>query len=350
MTRDQFISLFFIALLLFVIYQIFRIFSPFASAVFWSAILAFAFFPVYARLRGRLKTHDTLASIIMTTVIFFIVVPPLVLLAVNVTGQAIDLYQLATQYVREGRLEKIIDDLRSVRAFHIIESHIGEWAILKKSISEWLLNSTRNIGNLAASQIATLTKNLFFVVLNIVFMTIMTFVFLKDGEKIYEFIYQIAPMEERNKQSIFRHINETFSAVIRGQVLTSLTQGFLAGIIFWFLGLPLPLLFGGLTFLTSMIPIMGAVFVWGSWVVYLFFMQSYLKAVILLLFGTLVISIVDNIMKPAIIGEKTKLPYFLLFFGILGGITLYGIMGIFLAPVILSLFFALINMYKEKYS
>ncbi len=350
MTRDQFIAFFFIALLLFIIYEVFCILSPFFNAIFWSAILAFAFFPLYEHLKKALGDRETLASLIMTVFIFLIVVPPMVILVINLTSQAVELYQAAAQYVRQGSFEKMIDDVRALGPIRFIESHVGEWAPLKKSATDWILNSTKNIGNLAATQVATVTKNIFFVILNIVFMTIMTFIFLKDGQKIYHFIYQIAPMEEKNKRAIFRHINETFSAVIRGQVLTALTQALLAGTIFWLLGLPLPIFFGILTFLTSMIPVTGAAVIWGGGVIYFLFMQAHLKAIVLLIFGTLVISLVDNIMKPAIIGEKTKLPYFLLFFGILGGIKLYGLMGIFLAPVVLSLFFALTNIYKEKYS
>ena len=349
MTKDQFVSLFFIALLCFVTAQIFQIFEPFFKAIFWSAILAFAFFPLHAKIRERFRTKQTLAAVLSAFLIFLIVLPPLVILIVNVTTQAIELYQLAGKYAREGSLERLVESIRSMSFIHKVESHIVEWEPLKQSITEWLLNSTRNLGNMVAHRVGTLTKNSLLVGLNLIFMMGLTFVFLRDGEKIYNFLYHIAPMEEKNKKVIFRHITETFGAVIRGQVLTALTQAFLAGFVFWFLQLPLPILFGALTFLTSLVPILGACIVWGSFVIYLFLLKCYVKAVILLLFGMFVISLIDNFMKPAIIGEKTKLPYFLLFFGILGGLKLYGIMGIFLAPLVLSLFFALINIYKEKY-
>ena len=94
---------------------------------------------------------------------------------------------------------------------------------------------------------------------------------------------------------------------------------------------------------------LGAASVWFPIAVYLLIMQFYTKAIILFVVGFFGISLLDNIMKPAIIGEKTKLPYFLLFFGIMGGMKFYGLMGIFLAPVVLSIFFALIKIYREKY-
>ena len=142
---------------------------------------------------------------------------------------------------------------------------------------------------------------------------------------------------------------ETFSAVLRGQLVTGIAQAVLLGLVFWLLGLPLPVFFAALTFLTALIPIFGAAAVWLPFVIYLVIFKLYVKALALLFLGTFLISAVDNFLKPLLIGEKAKLPYFLLFLGILGGIQVYGIMGIFLAPAVLSLFFVLIRIYRQKF-
>lgn len=349
MKRDQLISIFFIALLIFVVYQIFSIFSPFAQAIFWSAILAFAFYPLYDILKKTLKTHEVLTALTMTFLICLIVIPPVVILLVNATEQAIQLYQSTVLYIRNGNFEIIIEKIRVLPWTQKMEAGVFKWDIIKQTIESWILNSTRAFGNFTASQVGVITKNAFLVLLNVIAMIFLVFIFLKDGDKIYRFLYDIAPLEEVTKRHIFRHINTTFAAVIRGQVLTSLVQATLAGILYTALGLPVPLLFATATFITSLIPVVGASGTWIPIVVYLYFQQLYVKAIILFLIGTLVISMMDNILKPAIIGEKTKLPYFLLFFGILGGIKLYGIMGIFIAPVVLSLFFALVKIFQENY-
>ncbi len=349
MTRDQFISLFFIALLVFVVFEIFLIFGPFFHSIFWAAILAFGFYPVFDRLKKMLKTHDLIAAFLMTILIFLVVIPPIVFLIINITGQAIDLYQAVSSYIQSGQLEKLINDTRAVPFVQTLEKQIGRWEPLNQNISTWMLNGARNLGNTIAAQVGHLTKNLFFVILNVFLVAILLFIFLKDGWKIYQFIYDIAPLEKETKKSVFGQINETFSAVIRGQLLTSLTQAIIAGAIFWILGIPASIFFGMATFLAALIPVAGPSIIWLPLTVYLFIQHAYVKAMILFLFGLLVISLVDNFMKPILIGEKTKLPYFLLFFGILGGLKLYGLMGIFLAPVILSVFFALVKIYQEKY-
>lgn len=349
MTKDNIISFCFIALLVFVVVQIFAIFSPFFQPIFWSAILSFGFYPIYKKLKEALNGKETLSAFVMTAFILLLVIPPMVFIIANLAAQAVELYQLVTNYIREGNVERLIDQIRTLPITQKIKTNLFQWDPLKENAQTMLLNASKSITNFSVGQVGTLTKNIFVLFLNVLIISFTTFVFLKDGDKAYQFIYNIAPLEEENKKAIFTQINETFSAVIRGQLLTSLTQAAIAGAAFWSLGLPLPIFFAIATFITALIPLVGAAGVWLPFTIYLFVIQSYTKAVILLVVGVGIISLVDNIMKPALIGEKTKLPYFLLFFGILGGINLYGIMGVFLAPVVLSLFFSLIKIYQDKF-
>lgn len=349
MTREQIVSFSLIGLLIFVIVQVFALLSPFATALFWSGILAFTFYPAYKGCRRLIKTGETVTAFVFTVLIILIVIPPMVLLVLNITQQAIDLYQWALDYVRQGRLAALIQTVRDMPALQNMQERVPQWELIQDSLASWILNTTRSLGNYTAGQVAIVTRNTLFVLLNIVMMAIMVFVFLKDGERIYNYLYNIMPLEQKNKDLIFGQLNDTFAAVIRGQLLTSVVQATISGLAFWALSIPAPLLFAALTFIISMVPVVGAAGIWFPLVLYLYFHQAYVQAGILFAFGVFFISLIDNVLKPAIIGEKTKLPYFLLFFGMLGGLKVYGLMGIFLAPVILSLFFALIRIYREKY-
>ncbi len=349
MKREQLVSYFFIAVLVFIIYEVFCIFAPFLTAIFWAAILTFAFYPIYSKLRKIFPKRNNSIALLMTVGVFLVVVPPLIMILINMATQIIEFSQWAFHYVREGSLAQLVERVREIPWFQTIQARLVASDVVKASLSSWLLGTAKTLGNLAASQAGAFTRNIFFVLLNVFFMSFLTFIFFKHGERIYRFIYEIAPLEKETKDSLFSQIHETFVAVIRGQLLTSITQSAVAGLLFTALGVPLPLFFTFLTFLTSLIPFLGAASVWAPMVVYLILMHSFKKAIILFLVGFFVISLLDNIMKPAIIGEKTKLPYFLLFFGIMGGMKLYGLMGIFLAPVVLSIFFALIKIYRNKY-
>lgn len=347
MTKNQFLSSFFIALLAFVAYQIILILSPFVHSIFWAAILTFAFYPLYEKLRRALKTQDTAAALLMTFLMMLFVIPPVVAIATTLFHQALELYDSAATFIREKHHEQLIDQLRAYPFIQRIETRLFDSVVLKENVTLWTSNLLKTLGNLTVDQVREITKNTFFVGLNTVLMFMLVFAFFKDGKKVYEFIYDITPLEENNKKPVFAQINETFAAVIRGQLVTALTQGFLAGCIFWGLGLPLPVLFAAITCIASIIPVVGASAVWLPFVFYLVMTTQYLKAFILLLLGVLVISVADNVLKPMLIGEKTKVPYFLLFFGILGGIKLYGLLGVFVAPVVLSLFFSLIKIYQN---
>ena len=348
MTREQFISIFFIALLVFVVYEVFKVFTPFLKAIFWAGIISFAFHPLYQKLYRLLKRR-TFAAAIMTALVFLLVIPPVAFLMLKLAEQAIQLYQLMLEFMREGGLEKLIDHLRTYVWIQNLEEKLLQWDPIKQQASEMIANTARTVGNFGARQAGALTRNTLFIILNIFLTYVLAFVFFRDGERIYQFIYNIAPFESKNKKFIFNQINETFSAVIRGQLVTSLIQALIAGLAFWVLGLPVPIFFAAVTFLASLIPVVGASFIWFPMVIYLAIQASYGKAFALFCLGALGISLIDNLVKPALIGEKTKLPYFLLFFGVMGGMKVYGLMGIFLAPVFLSLFFALVKIYQQKY-
>ncbi len=347
--RKQIISIFFFALFLFVIYQLLRIFSPFAKVVFWAAILTFAFYPLYQLFHKSVKNRNA-AAFLTTFCIFLLVIPPSLFVLSNLVTQTLELYQKAKIYVRGEGIESIIQTILSFPWFQNIQDKIPNSNLLKEYLSNLLLRNTHLAAKFATAHLGLVTKNIFLILFNIFLTVILTFFFLRDGEKIYRFIYELTPLEEKDRKIVFSKINDAFSGVIRGQLITSITQGLLAGLTFFFLRLPAPLFFGFATFVTSTIPITGASTVWVPFTFYLFLTQQTPKAISLAIIGTFVISLSDNLIKPILIGEKTKIPVFLLFLGILGGLHAYGVTGVFLGPVFITLFFALIKIYQDQYS
>lgn len=349
MSKNWFISIFFIALLFLIIHQLFLVFSPFLHPILWAAFLTFLVYPVYRMMASRFKKYETWIAILTTGCLLLIVTPILVVVVFQMSSQVLEFFQRVVAYVKEGHLEALLTQFRALPFIRNIESEILKTEILEQGLSDWILRSTRAVGNFTVEQVGIITKNLVYFGLGFLLAFFLVFAFLRDGEKIYQFVYQIAPMDEKHKKVVFAQITGTFAAVIRGQLLTSFVQALIAATVFQVLGLPTPLFWGAVTFISALIPVMGASLVWVSFVIYLVIIQSYIKAVILFLLGTFLISLIDNFLKPALIGKRTKLPYFLLFLGILGGLKLYGLSGIFLAPILLSLFFALIQIYREEY-
>jgi len=337
------IAVFFFLLLIFVLAQMYFIFRPFFEAFFWAGILAFAFFPIHKAMLRILK-RPTLTAIVSTLLIVIIVILPSTIILKRLASQAIELYS----FLLRGGWDRVVEALRdspTVQKYYTLAAEF---------ITTYLGDAPSRIGPALAkfttAQIAATTKNIFLIFLNFILTIFLLFFLLRDGTRVRNFVYRIVPLEESDKAEIFLKINETFESVIRGQLLTSLVQGFLCGITFLLLGLPAPYFFGFLTFIGTMIPVLGATSVWAPFCIYLFAVQETKQAVILLVVGTFVISGIDNVLKPILIGERIKIPIFLLLFGVLGGMQAYGFTGIFLGPLFITVFFALVRIYQSRYT
>jgi predicted PurR-regulated permease PerM len=346
-SQNTIISIFFIALLLFIFYEVLHIFSPFIQPLFWAAIISFGFYPLHEKIKSRLKNQEAAATV-TTLIILLTFVPLVIFLFASLLSEAFKLYDWGVAFIHNGGHDRLTQRILSHPWSQKVRV-VYHWGVIQENYKSWMSASASRIGNLAATQLGTITKNIFVSMLHFLLTFFIVFFFLRDGHKIYRFIYDITPLEERNKKNIFHQIKETFTAVIHGQLLTAAVQAILAGIIFWVLGVPLPIFFAALTLVAALIPIVGAPVIWLPLAIYLAATQHYVEAGFLFFLGAGVISLVDNILKPVLIGEKTKLPYIVLFLGILGGVQVFGLVGIFLAPAILSLFFALIKIYREKY-
>ena len=349
MNREQFLSYFFVGLFLFVCLQVILILSSFFQAIFWSCVLAFAFFPFYKRILKLTGGNATLSALCMTLLLIAAFLPILLVLIFNLVRETLDLYHLVLEQSGAMRIEQFIDRIRAIGFIHRMELRLGHLEFVQKNLQPWLIDASLKLGQWVAQQAGSIAKHVVIVTVNIFLTFFLIFFFFRDGEKIYQFIYKITPLDKKSKEHMFEKMNETFSAVIRGQLLTSLAQATLAGIIFWALGVRLPIFLALATFIASLIPIIGTACIWVPITLYLFAEGYTTKAAVLFLLGFFGISLVDNILKPVIIGEKTKLPYFLLFLAILGGVKVYGVVGAFLAPMVLSAFFALVQIYREKY-
>jgi len=205
------------------------------------------------------------------------------------------------------------------------------------------------VSEFIVGQAKSIAKNLFRFLFNFLVMTFSLFFLFRDGETLYRTLRDLIPMEPEHKDAIFVKLYEAVSAVVQGMIVTGATQGMLAGIGFWVLGLPFTFFLGCASAFFSVLPIGGAAVVWVPCALYLLLSGPWIKALILLVYGTIVISGVDNVLKPLIIGGRMRLPTFFLFLGILGGLRAYGFLGMFLGPVLLATLVAFVNVYREEY-
>lgn len=319
--------------------------SPFLVPVAWAAIISYASWPLYSKLLTLFGKRKQLAALAMTLGMAVAITLPIFWLFVTLKVELSAMAAAFSAKLSSGgfALPKFITDLP------FIGSEIAAWfsqvvaapAQLKTSIQTYLANANETafavlggIGrNLAKMALALLT--LFFV--------------YRDGEKfLVQFECVLESMLGPRVRGYLAAAGGATRGVVYGILLTALVQGAVAGLGYWVAGLEAPLMLAALTVFVALIPF-GTPFIWGSLGLWLLLTGQVWAGVGLLLWGGLVVSWVDNIVRPLVVSQNVKLPFILAFFGVLGGLAAFGLVGLFLGPVILAVAFAVWQEWLEAH-
>jgi predicted PurR-regulated permease PerM len=189
--------------------------------------------------------------------------------------------------------------------------------------------------------------NILTISLDFIFMSFSIFFFLRDGPEFLKKVRDYIPFSEEQKDRLVKLVRDIIISTIYGGIVVSIAQGTMAGIAFFLLGIPTPVVWGLATSIASFVPLLGAAGVWVPMTIYLFIENEITKGIILAIVGTFGISLIDNILKPIIIGSRTKMPILVIFFSILGGLKLFGLIGLVIGPLVLALFVSLIEIFRS---
>ena len=348
MDRWQLFSVFLLLVLGFLLYQVYLVFAGFLIPAIWAAILALVFYPAYGALLRRLKRAG-LAAGIMTLAIYLMVLLPSLTLGGMVVNQAQELYALVKEKVESGEVRTWLEHARENRMVAMSKRFVPPSIIEKVDLADVGLQASKAGTEFLVGQIGGLARNIANVVVSFFGTLIILFFFFRDGERMVLRLRDVLPMEARHKDAIFAKFYETMLAVVQGMTVTALAQALLSGLAFWVLDVPFWLLLALTAGLASFIPLGGAALIWVPAAIWLAIFGWWGHAIALALWGTLVISVSDNIIRPLIIGEKTGVSTLFLFFGILGGLQAYGVLGVFLGPALLATIVAVFRIYREVY-
>jgi predicted PurR-regulated permease PerM len=302
--------------------------------------LAFIFYPVYGKLLKYIPKWlpaKTTASLITCLIIVLLVMIPLIFVIILLTSEVREGYLFLQQFfsTSEGQLAGL-------------PPVIGTWF----AKYPYLKTLAGDLANQLIGLMQGVIKGVPNAALNIFVTAFSMYYFLKHGRELFDFVTALFPLAEGRQKQILKRFNDLSRGTILGQVVIAILQGILAGIGFAVLGVPNPVLWGTVTAIISTIPLLGAAIVWIPIMVYLFILASvngeYWKAYSLLVYGTLVISTIDNILKPKIVGGSAKVHPLVILLGILGGIQLFGVLGIIIGPLFLTIFDVVLEIYKES--
>jgi predicted PurR-regulated permease PerM len=348
MAREHLFAAFFFAVFLFLLYQTFRLFAPFLVPIVWGGVLALTFFPLHTRLTRSLGGRDVLSAAALTVVLVVVVVVPTFLFGSAIIKQAITLYDRLTHLLEHGGTAQAVDWLQgSVLGglWSRAEPYLRQYDI---DLMRLVRNTLRTVWGTLAEQVAGVARNLVRIVFDSLVAVMTFFVFLRGGPRFVQRLRDMVPMEREHTDALLATLLDTLSAVVQAMLVTGAAQGLLSGIGYWISGVPFSLLLGVLSGFVSLIPY-AVPLVWMSCAGYLLATGSPGWAAFLAIWGVAVVGSVDNIIRPLVIGERANLSAFLLFFAILGGLSVYGFLGLLLGPVLVATVVTFLRIYREEY-
>jgi len=337
---------FFILILLIVTWAFFDVLSPYFSAILWAAILAVIFYPVKNTLRIRMGDRNGLASLLSVLLICLIVFIPLMVIFSSLA------FELNIVYTRLQQ-----NDTQFSGVFASLFSHLPDWvrALMIEhdldtatQIQQKLSEAALRGGQYLAGSAFLIGKGTFGFAISFGVMVYLLFFLLKDGPWLMRQILDSLPLSNFAKQHLFAKFAGVARATVKGTAVVALVQGLLGGIAFWVVGINGSILWGALIAFLSLIPAVGSAIVWVPAAIYLFATHQLWQGLFIVGFFVLVVGLVDNLLRPLLVGKDTKMPDYLILITTLGGMEIYGINGFVIGPLIAALFIASWNLLSGR--
>jgi predicted PurR-regulated permease PerM len=319
--------------------------SPFYGAILWALTAAIVFAPANAALAKALNGHrNTAAGLTLVGIIAMVIVPAGVIGSLLVE-EAIGTYQaLQTQPLDIGVTLETLRHVVPEPALAAIDKYaLADIGKLEERISAFLTSGLRVV----AEQAVNVGQSAFSFVVGLSIMLYLTYFLLRDGRTIAQTVSSRIPMAPEKRRALFEKFITVIRATIKGSIVVAIVQGLVGGLTFYFLDIRAPLLWGVVMGMLSLVPAIGTGLVWVPVAIYLLATGDVTRGVILLLVGFFVISMIDNILRPILVGKDTRMPDYVVLISTLGGIGVMGINGFITGPVIAAMFMAAWDIFSE---
>ena len=339
-----------VAATLVALYLCWSMLQPFVEVVLWAVVLVIVFFPVHRRIRARVGSPGW-SAVLSCLLVIVVILVPLTLLTfavINEIGNFAKMLQpqpdgtSGAASAAAGLLDPNSPYLGPVVRW------LGQYVDLSRLGSqEFLAERLKGVSGVIASRTLGFVGGFVGFVVEVFFVIFTMYYLFRDGERMRAAAYEMVPLSGEQAGEIFNRTGEVISASVYGVLVIAVIQGVLGGLAFWALGLPSPLLWGVVMIFLSMIPMLGAFLVWVPAAIYLALTGHWVKAVMLAVWGALIIGSIDNFLRPKLVGERTRLHELLVFFSVLGGLQVFGVLGIVLGPVIVAITIALLDVLRH---
>lgn len=324
-----------------------RIMQPFLGPLLWATLLAFMLFPLNERLRAAFRGRASLAALLLTLASILMLVVPAIFLGVMFGRQASELVGQLQTRAAQHQIQRPSDVLQLPQVDRLVQWVESSVPISSEQIRDSLLSAGQQIIQSIISLGGSLFASVFGLIVAIILALFLLFFFLRDGERMVTRAMVVVPLDDRRKAHLLAHLASVIRATVLGSLVTALVQGTLVGIGFALAGLPSPIVFAVLSMGAAMIPFIGTAVVWIPAAVWLLLTGHWGAALFFVIWGAAVVSSADNVVRPLFISSRARITTLPVFIGLIGGISAFGAIGIFLGPVVIALVLALFKFAED---
>jgi len=318
---------------------------PFYTAILWAIILAIVFHPAQLFLVRRLKGREGLAALFSVLMCICLVIVPVVMILASIAQESSSLYRQVSseEFDLRGRIDAFVSALPSfIERWTPIE--LGSFQDLRDKFSGAILQTSQSMAGRVVNMGET---TLSFAVGAGVLIYLLFFLF-RDGERLVATIRRAMPLSDDHSAKLLEKFTSVINATVRGNIIIAIIQGTIGGVTFWMLGIEAALLWGVVMTFFSMLPAVGAAIVWGPAALFFMFTGAWLKAIVLVLVGLFIIGLIDNLLRPPLVGKNAKLPDYVVLVSTVGGMALFGINGFIIGPLIAAIFISAWSLFVNE--
>jgi predicted PurR-regulated permease PerM len=313
---------------------------PFIKVLAWAAVLVIVFYPIHQRIAAHTR-HPAWSALISTVLVISAILIPASLITLAVVNEMTGVAQRVQEF-----FTALLDPNSPIVGR--ITTWLGKYVDINRlRPQEYLVERLNGLNRQIAGQTLGLVGGVVGAVAQSFFIVFTMYYLFRDGDRIRRVLQDVVPLERSQAEGIFDRTREVIYGSVYGVIVIAGIQGALGGLAFAALGLPSPLVWGVVMFFLSMIPLAGSFLVWIPAAIYLAATGHWGKALALAIWGALVIGMIDNFLRPKLVGERTRLHELLIFFSVLGGLQIFGVLGLVLGPVIVAITLALLDVFRQ---
>ncbi|HSE98622.1 MAG TPA: AI-2E family transporter [Blastocatellia bacterium] len=336
LTRERVLITVLIATTALAIYICYQLVQPFLPAIIWAIALAVVANPLHERIERHIP-YESIAAALSVFIVAILIIAPSIFVLDRVVREAVEgISTIALQTEADPLTAILRDNPFLLSLLKWVEGHIN----LQGEFERF----TTGMRDTASS----LVTGSFWAVVQLLITLFVLFYFFRDRRTVLRSLRSLLPLSENEADQVLHRVTNTIYATIYGTLVVAMIQGTLGGLMFWWLGLPAPVLWGVVMALLSLVPMLGSFVVWIPAAVLLLLGGQWQKALLLAGWGTVVVGMIDNILYPVLVGRRIRLHTLAVFFAVLGGLLLFGASGIILGPVVLSVTDALIDVWRRR--